>query len=169
MNQTKERLLAGLKEAMLAEQAGVQFYALAARNTLDVQAREVFAVLSGEEGTHLDYLKRQYRHLLDGTGVEADVAGHGAPLAGDSPIFSPALKERIGEAHIEMTALSVGLQLELASVERYHRLADEAGPAELKAFFMALVHWEEGHAAALKRQSRYLLEDYWNEARFAPF
>jgi bacterioferritin (cytochrome b1) len=89
--------------------------------------------------------------------------------AGDSPIFSPALKARIGEAHIEMTALSVGLQIELASVERYRRLADTADTAELKEFFAALAHWEEGHADALGRQSRNLLESYWNEARFAPF
>ena len=68
-----------------------------------------------------------------------------------------------------MTVLSVGLQLEHATIARYRGLAAAAEQPELKHFFERLMHWEEGHAAALERQSRLLRESYWNAAGFAPF
>ena len=164
----KEKILAGLKESILTEQTGRSFYDVAAQNTADEQGRETFRMLAQEEENHLAFLARNYAHLLAGEPVEPLEAGPSL-LDGPSPVFSPALKARIAEAHWEMTALSVGLQLEQATIERYRRLAEEAGPGPVADFYKSLARWEETHAAALKRQSEYLLESYWASARFAPF
>jgi rubrerythrin len=164
-----ERILAGLKEAMLAEQYGIEFYTVASRNTTDEKGKEVFLMLAAEEGRHLDYLKLLYKDVAtEGFARFYDI-DTGAALGGDSPIFSDELKHRLADAHWEMTALSVGLQLELSSIDRYRTMARQSEQPELRRFLESLARWEEGHARALERQSRTLREDYWNEAGFAPF
>src|SRR5512136_3038092 len=119
MPQTRNQLLAGLKEAILTEQSGSQFYTMAADNTKDPQGQEVFRQLARDEAEHKDWLQRQYRHLLEGTAWEEFQAKPHAELSGPSPVFSARLRSRIGEAHWEMTALSVGLALEDATIVRY--------------------------------------------------
>jgi rubrerythrin len=169
VTQTKDQLLAGLKEAILTEQTGVQFYTVAAANTTDVKGRGVFQQLARDEAEHQQWLRRQYGHLVEGTPWEEIRPVLHADLSGPSPIFSDDLRSRIGEAHWEMTALSVGLALEEATVIRYRRLAQAADQPEMRQFFDALAIWEESHAEALSRQSNLLKVSYWDEARFAPF
>jgi rubrerythrin len=169
MPQTRDQLIAGLKEAILTEQTGVQFYTVAARNTTDVQGREVFQQLARDEAEHQQWLRRQYGHMVEGTPWEEMKPVFHANLSGPGPVFSNGLLSRIGEAHWEMTALSVGLALEESTVTRYRNLAGAAELPEVRRFFEELARWEESHAAALSRQSNLLKESYWREARFAPF
>ena len=122
MTRTGDQLLAGLKEAILTEQTGVQFYTVAAANTTDARGREVFQQLARDEAEHQQWLHRQYGHLVAGTPWEEMRPVYHADLTGPSPIFSGDLLSRIGEAHWEMTALAVGLALEEATVIRYRRL-----------------------------------------------
>jgi rubrerythrin len=165
-----EKILAGLKDAILTEHTGSNFYTVAATNTGDAKGKEVFLMLAAEEALHIDYLKRQYGLLHEGKAPESLIPdGAGTVLTGDSPVFSEELLSRIGEAHWEMTALSVGLQLEQNTVTRYRQLAAETTSPELKRFFEELTRWEEGHAAALSKQSSYLREAYWSAAGFVPF
>jgi rubrerythrin len=166
---TETRLIAGLKEAILTEQTGVEFYAVAARNTRDARGREVFEQLAREEADHQHWLKVQYQHLLENRPFENFRGTRRADLSGPSPIYSDELSRRVGEAHWEMTALSVGLALEHAAVARYRSLAGSPGRPEERRFFEELAAWEETHAAALKRQHDLLLESYWHQAQFAPF
>lgn len=169
MSQTRDQLIAGLKEAILTEQTGIQFYTVAAGNTTDVQGREVFQQLARDEAEHQHWLRRQYGHIIAGTPWEEMKPVSHADLSGPSPIFSDGLRARIGEAHWEMTALSVGLTLEEATVTRYRNLARAAEQPDVRRFFEELARWEESHAEALNRQSSLLKESYWREARFAPF
>lgn len=165
-----ERILAGLKDAILTEHTGNQFYETAAEKTSDGQGREVFHMLAAEEALHQQWLKQQYAIVAAGKHPEPLVdTTAGAVFDDSSPVFSKELKDRIAEAHWEMTALSVGLELEKATIERYRGLAAEADVPELQHFFERLMRWEEGHARALERQSKLLREAYWNAAGFAPF
>ncbi|MEO0026290.1 MAG: ferritin family protein [candidate division WOR-3 bacterium] len=166
---TNEAILNGLKEAMVAERTGIEFYRTAAERTRDEQGKAVFLRLAADEQKHLEYLQEQYRHLLKNTVSPVKLELPVTDTTGASPIFSPELKARINQAHWEMTALSVGLALEQASIARYRQLAAEAEGAELRRFFESLVRWEESHAAALQQQFNLLREDYWREAGFAPF
>ncbi len=154
---------------MVAERTGIEFYRTAAERTRDEQGRAVFLRLAADEQKHLEYLRQQYQQLTQGTGSSAPLALPEPGVDGTSPIFSAELKSRLNQAHWEMTALSVGLALEQASIARYRQLAAEAEGAELRRFFESLVRWEESHAAALQQQFNLLREDYWREAGFAPF
>ncbi|MBN2465899.1 ferritin family protein [candidate division WOR-3 bacterium] len=169
MTQTKDQLLAGLKEAIMTEETGIQFYTAAAARTTDTRGREVFELLARDEAEHKEWLRRQYGHVAEGTPWEEFRPKSHADLSGPSPIFSDQLRARIGEAHWEMTALSVGLALEEATIARYRALAGAAERPDVRRFFEELAKWEESHAEALSRQSSLLKESYWQEARFAPF
>ena len=68
-----------------------------------------------------------------------------------------------------MTALSIGIQLELSSVNFYAGEARDATVAEAKAFYEKLASWERGHLSALQRQADELKEEYWTEGHFWPF
>jgi len=160
----------GLRQAMLAEQEGHHFYQMAAGATEDPQGKQVFARLAQEELDHFEFLKGQLKAVLENGAPDASLElGTPAALTGESPIFSAELKSRIGQAHYEMTALSVGAQLELSAERFYKEEAAAADDPVIKGFYEELARWESGHYHALLAQQESLKEDYWSEGGFAPF
>ncbi|MCU0661448.1 MAG: ferritin family protein [Myxococcota bacterium] len=160
----------GILSAMQAENEGQHFYLMAAQTTSDPKGREVFERLAKEEQDHLAFLRAQYESVLR-TG-KPDVhlkLGPRTDLLGPSPIFSPALRARIKDAHYEMTALAVGIQLEKSAQDHYASMAAKASDPTVKQFFSELSQWEAGHYHALLAQQEELKEDYWAGAGFSPF
>jgi rubrerythrin len=170
MDDATKRMAEGVLAAMRAETEGHHFYKMAALSTQDEQGKEVFEQLAAEELDHFEFLKKQYGALLE-TGAPDSTAKLGSrlQLRGESPIFSSSLKGRLGEAHFEMTALSVGIQLELSAQSFYKKQGEEATNDAVRAFFLELAEWEAGHYDALLTQQESLKEDYWAASRFSPF
>ncbi|MCK5246859.1 ferritin family protein [Candidatus Bipolaricaulota bacterium] len=162
-------LLTSLRQAMLAERDGVQFYSMAAKQAEDSGAVALFEQLANEEMSHFNALQKEYRSVLDicvwdpntawDTPREPGKAGH---------IFSEDFTRRIQGRHLEMAALSIGILLEKQSYEFYVRQAEVAEDANVKAFFHELAVWEEGHYQMLLKEDEALKEEYWSENRFAP-
>jgi rubrerythrin len=165
-----ERLLSGLRQAIQAEVQGEHFYRMAAQATQDLQGRQVFNRLADEEVQHQQFLRAQVK-ALEETGKPAAGLALGQPekFPGDHPIFSAELRSRIGKAHYEMTALAIGIQLELNAEAFYRKEAKAARDTTVKGFFLKLADWEAGHYQALLRQQSSLKEDYWRAGGFAPF
>ena len=170
MEDSTKRVLEGLRQAMRTETDGYHFYSLAAEKVQDEKGRQVFGQLAEDELSHLAFLRSQYRELQE-TGRPDPRAklGNRADLSGNSPIFSPSIKARIADAHFEMSALSIGIQLELSSEQFYRRQADESKDIAVQAFFLELAEWEANHYQALLRQQEELKESYWSAGGFAPF
>jgi rubrerythrin len=166
----KNMILEGLQRAIQAEVEGHHFYLMAAASTTDEQGKNIFETLAHEELEHAQFLRSQHGAFLK-TGRPDPVARLGRPstLIGPSPIFSPKLRERIREAHFEMTALSIGIQLELSAIAFYRGQASEAQDQGVRAFFSELADWENGHYQALLRQQESLKDDYWSSSGFSPF
>jgi rubrerythrin len=170
MSEIGKQLLDALRQAITAEQEGYGFYLMAAKSTQDDQGRTVFQALAEEELHHAAYLKAQYRALAETGHIDAQVQlGRPHALAGSSPIFSPALRARIGEAHFEMSALGVGVHLEQSAIDFYRAQAQRATDPAVRRFFEELAEWERGHHDALLAQQRALQDDYWSQNGFAPF
>ncbi len=167
---TRDEILNALKLAIQAEVEGHHFYLMAARSTQDPKGREVFEQLAADEVAHMEHLRAQYRTILK-TGVPDGSLSLGRPTAlrGDSPIFTEALKARAGEAHFEMTALAVGIQLELQAETFYKAQAEACAEDGLATFWNELAEWESGHYHLLLKQQEYLKEDYWSTNSFSPF
>jgi len=166
----ENKVVKGLLAAMRAEHEGFHFYSMAARNTEDPKGREVFGQLADDERDHLAFLKAQYVAIRDKGVPDQDASLGPAPeLTGTSPIFSESIKHRIKDAHFEMTALSIGIQLELNAVSYYQKMADNADDDFVKSFFLQLSEWESGHYQALLDQQENLREAYWSLNGFSPF
>jgi rubrerythrin len=166
----RKKVAAGLLRAMQSEHHGENFYRMAASNTSDPQGQEVFEQLAREEQQHFQVLRRQYRAVLEtGRPEEGLSLGERLSLAGPSPIFSDQIRSRLKDAHYEMTALSVGIQLELNAQQYYTAQAAESEDPVIEQLYRDLADWESGHYHALLAQQEALTEDYWTAAGFAPF
>jgi rubrerythrin len=170
MNPATQQMLAGLLEAIKAENDGYYFYLMSADSTRDPKGRDIFKALAEEELRHANYLKHQYKSILKDGKVDNNASlGERTDLADPSPIFSDSLLERIDGAHYEMTSLSVGVQLEYQAIQFYKEQAEKAPDPDVAAFFIQLADWESGHYNALLRQQESLKEAYWAQNSFFPF
>ena len=166
----KKRVTDGLKQAIQAEIDGYHFYMMAARSTNDPKGREVFESLAEDEKEHVRFLSLQYDAFMDkGTADPTVTLGTRADLQGSSPIFSDSFRERIQDAHFEMSALSIGINLELSAVKFYKDQASRAQDETVTRFYNELADWESGHYKALLQQQESLKEDYWAGGGFSPF
>jgi rubrerythrin len=167
---TRKRLAQGLARAMQAETDGHHFYRMAAQSTPDPKGREVFEQLAREELEHFNFLKAQQHAILETGQVDAAARlGPQAALEGPSPIFSDGFRARLKEAHFEMTALSVAIQLEESAFKFYDAQAAKAKDTAVRDFYQKLADWERRHHAALQRQHEAYKEEYWNASGFSPF
>ncbi len=170
MTDNASQLADGLLQAIKAERDGQSFYQMASHSTRDPRAREVFSRLAAEELDHMQFLTEHYHSVLK-TGKPSETAKLGArtELTELSPIFSVGIKARIRDAHIEMSALSIGIQLELDAMKFYRSQADTVDDPTARQFYAELAEWESGHYQALTRQQEELKEDYWSAGGFSPF
>lgn len=170
MEKKTKGLLEDLKTAMQAELTGYEFYKTAAATTTDSEGKHTFEELAAEERSHFEFLQKHYESLLDtGSLAKGSNLGKGHKRSTQHPIFSAQLKERIQEAHFEMSALAIAVQLEANSIQYYQAMAARAPDAIAKQFFGELADWETGHHDALVAQQKLLQESYWGTMRFSPF
>jgi len=171
MDRSIDKIAEALRSAMQAENEGCYFYEMAARNTEDPKGKKVFQYMADEEKKHFNFLKQQYGVFLKTGKADGSIKMKYEPRAKeDHPIFTPEIRERIGNAHYEMTALSIGIQLEMTAVKHYKTAAEDAGDDPvMRAFFEDLADWEQEHLDILQMQADMLRDDYWNKGGFAPF
>lgn len=170
MEEATKRVLEGLEKAIRAEVEGYHFYKMAAQSTEDEKGREVFSQLAEDEVKHARFLQVQHDSLSKTGKVDLTVKlGEATKFEGEHPIFSKNIVTRIKTAHYEMTAISVGAQLELTAVKFYRAEADAAADPEVAAFFRELADWESGHYHALLAQQEALKDEYWVDGGFSPF
>ncbi len=170
MGDSNQRIIEALVAAIRAEGDGFNFYSMAAGSIKDEKGKEVFFTLAQEELSHKHFLEAQLESFRKNGSVDKSIKlGNPAGLESDSPIFSPQIKNRLKEAHFEMSALSVGIQLELSAQNFYRKEAKEAKDPDVREFFEKLAEWEALHYHALLRQQDELKDDYWTDGGFAPF
>ena len=165
-----KRLLNGLKKAIEFESSGHYFYLMAAESMKDSKGKKLFKKLADEEMEHKKFLETQFNAILK-TGkpdTKAELKS-GIDLSGDNPLFSDGLRKRIKDAHFEISAVAIAINLELNSIKHYQAEVKAAKEPKVKKFYQTLVKWETGHYDALVRQDKELKETYWEQAGFAPF
>ena len=158
-----------LLKALRAEHEGYYFYSMAADGTSDEKGKAIFLKLADDERRHAEFLNAQYNAFQKSGKPDADVSLGPIPVYEESsPIFSAGIRARIQQAHYEMTALSVGIMLELDAIKHYNRLAEAAGDPAVFQFFKELAEWESEHYRILLAQQEELKEAYWSSNGFSP-
>jgi rubrerythrin len=170
MDDAVKRVIDGLQQAVRTETDGYHFYTMAANAVQDPKGKEVFNRLAQDELSHLRFLNVQYKSFLDrGKADDKAKLGPQSQWGGENPIFSEKIHKRLDQAHFEMSALSIGIQLELGSEQFYRSEAQAAKDPAVKKFYTELADWESGHYHALLKQQESLKEEYWSKGGFAPF
>ncbi|MCK5586824.1 ferritin family protein [Candidatus Bipolaricaulota bacterium] len=166
---TANDLLDSLRQAMIAERDGYQFYSMAAKQAGDPGAVEMFEHLAEEEMRHFNVLQKQYQSLLD-TGAWVPEIAWDEPWhpEGAGSLFTDDFVRRIRGRHLEMAALSLGILLEKQAFEFYSRQAESAEDGSVREFFRELANWEDGHYRMLLREDEALKDEYWSKNRFEP-
>jgi rubrerythrin len=170
MNDATGKMAEGLRQAIDGEVDGYHFYMMAANTTSDEKGKEVFKKLAHDEVEHANFLRAQYDALMKtGKGDPEVKLGEQTQLSGEHPIFSEDLNARTKAPNYEMSALSIGAQLELQAIQFYQEQADAAEDETIRAFFLELASWEKGHYDALTRQLDNLRSEHWDRDSFSPF
>jgi rubrerythrin len=167
MDPVIQRIADGLVKAIAAEREGQHFYRMAAAATEDRQGKQTFQELAAAELQHEEFLKAQYDAIVR-TGKPDPGVKLASPRQFTHPFFSRDLLKRAASAHYEMTALSIGIQLEMSAIGFYQAEAQAAEDLTIRGFYGTLVLWEQGHLGALQRQAEELKEEYWGASGFSP-
>jgi rubrerythrin len=165
-----DTILDGLRWAIQGEADGYQFYKIAAETTKDPTGKEQFLALADEEKGHMEFLKAQYKSISENGKVDFTVhLRNDHHFTAHGPIFSEELVSRINESQFEMSALSIGIKLELVSIQFYREQAELTDDADVQKFYLDLVEWEQEHYHSLLRQQEMLQDAFWSKGGFAPF
>ncbi len=147
--------------AMQGEIEGRELYRVAAQQTEDKKAKDVFMSLSNDEDMHLSFLRKLYKEYSDGREMELPKLPKLREFEdAESPIFTREFKNFVQNKDFEITTLSIGMKLELEAAQFYKDMAKEFEDEKLKEFFLYLSKWEEGHFDALRKQKSFF-EDYY--------
>ena len=166
MDKNTEEILAGIKTAMEAELTGHAFYKNAAENTDDPMGKETFSRMAEEELSHFNYLRHQYKSVLEKGAFDFGEKLKPQHKHAEHPIFSDAIKNRIKESHFEVSALSIGMKLEMDAMRFYRSCSEKAQDEEVKQFYIELADWEQDHYRAFKQQLDLLKQDYFEANNF---
>jgi len=170
MDDATAKTAEGLKQAIDAEVDGYHFYMMAANSTSDEKGKEIFQKLAHDEVEHANFLRAQYDSVMKTGKGDANIKLSAASrYEGDHPIFSEDLKARTHAPNYEMSAISIGAQLELQAIQFYQEQADAAVDDTVRSFYLELASWEKGHYDALTKQLDLLRGETWEKDRFSPF
>jgi rubrerythrin len=149
------------KEAMRGELEGRELYSLTAEKVTDEKAKQIFEHLAQEEYSHYKTLEEIAKNYFEGKPVKVPKLSKLVSFEdAKSPIFTEDFKNFLKDKHFEMSALSIGMKLELESSKIYKEMADAIDDETIKGLFSELSEWEKGHYDALKNQVAYLKEHY---------
>jgi rubrerythrin len=169
MNKQTETVLNGLKIAMEAELTGHQFYKVASKNTKDPKGKETFSRMAEEEMGHFNYLRHQYQSILKTGAYDFSkklLKSH--KKSGSGLIFSKEIQNRIKSSHFEVSALTIGMKLEMEAAGFYRKCAAKSTTPAAKQFYNELAEWEQGHYQSFRNQLDLLKEEYFAANHFVP-
>lgn len=161
----KKETLGFIKQAIISEIEGYEFYKMASNQARDPFVKETFLELAEEERKHVVWLQDLHEQL-DGKERKLDLEMVEAP---PSPDFFNWDKIDREDPKTMLSVFGIALQLEKSSYEFYHQVAEKAEDEITKKLFLILEAWERAHYDTFNKEYNALKEDWWNEQGFAPF
>jgi rubrerythrin len=161
-------LLEPVKQAIMLETQGLQFYRVAAERCSNPVAREMFEALAKDEEQHRAELEHQFRSLLKQNKWSPPATAKHPDLKFRNPIIDQSLKKNIDGAWFDFAALQIGVILERRALAHYKAQASKAETPEPRGLFTWLSKWEEGHLDRLMALEKSMREAIWNDAGFWP-
>ncbi|MCD1147412.1 ferritin family protein [Peptoniphilus sp. KCTC 25270] len=156
-----------LRQAMLNEIEGAEFYRLAADKFAPSSTKDAFIELAAQEEAHAEYLKDLSEKLMGSTEIDFDVEA----LKNEVP--SPGIFnwDRVDEdmVRLAVTVFSVGMNMEKDSIAFYEEAKANSKSEKANQLFDILIKWEGAHLHELKKQYDIYQQEWWNLQNFAPY
>lgn len=158
-----------LRQAMLNEVEGMEFYKLSAEKFEPSATKDALLELAHQEELHIEYLKDLSEKVLN---QKIDFDAETLKKEVPSPeIFTWNNVEGLDEdmVRLAVTVFSVGMNMEKDSVAFYTEAKENAESEEVKQLFDILIDWEQAHYLTFEKQYRIYEQEWWNMQNFAPF
>jgi rubrerythrin len=155
-----------IKGAILIEKRGVAFYASSAAATKSEAVARLFRTLSEEETKHQAWLEKLFVEMSIEGRTSGITPGTHDPISPE--IFTEAIRNEIGAASYEASAISAAMALEQRSADYYRKGAEGSGDPECRRLFTILADWEVTHLELLARIDRDLQQSIWFDNAFWP-
>jgi rubrerythrin len=170
MGDSSRQIMDILRKAYQVECDGHTFYSMVADRSERDAVREIFGKLSRDELEHKAYL-REIGARYEQEGVSAFTLRKAAP---DLRIYSDALfndrfREQARGAAFEVSALSIGMQLESNAMSTFNNAARTATDAEVRDFYKFLADWEQQHLNSLHSLYEMVRDEIFADSGFSPF
>jgi rubrerythrin len=125
--------------------------------------------MAEEEMAHFNYLRHQYKSVMEKGDYDfSEKLMTKQVTHADSPVFSEQIKDRIKDSHFEVSALSIGMKLEMDAMKYYRSCAKSAPNEQVRQFYNELADWEKDHYQAFEKQLELLKEEYFIANNFVP-
>jgi rubrerythrin len=165
----KSKTLTILKNAILIERKGKSLYQKAMDNASDEAVKSFFKDLVDDEQEHINILEKQFMaYIQKGQFIAAGFEESDSEVK-PTDILNEELKEKIGAASFEATAITAAISFEEKAIKMYSKRAEEAVDPEEKKMYKWLSVWERTHLKKLVTLEESLVENVWNDNSFWPF
>jgi len=161
----KNLTLGYIKQAIINEIEGYEFYRMAASTCRDEVIKETYLSLAEEERKHVVWL-RELHNQIEGKGNEIALEAIEAPPSPD--IFNWNNLDR-EDPKTRLSVFGIALQLEKASYEFYKKVQGEVDDEVVVELFKILESWERVHYETFDKEYKLLKEQWWHDQGFAPF
>lgn len=155
-----------IKQAILNELEGYEFYKMAMAHSENEEVKLAFKTLAEEEQDHIEWLNELFHKVKDDPSDDFKLAS-----MEDRP--SPGIYswEKIDRKHagLAVSVFGIGIQMERAAIEFYNKAADSTAYPAAKDLFHTLAKWEEVHLNAFSKEYDKLQENWWADQGYAPF
>ncbi len=162
----KEQEIKLIKQAIINEVEGYEFYQLAAEKAVSKEARETLSNLAKEEMIHIEYLQDLFNKVKDDKGDDYQLATLVPPASGQ--IFKVASLDK-ADLSMAMSVFSIGIQMEKASVEFYTEAKKTTRIPKARELYDILIKWEEVHMHQFTEEYQQLQDEWWAAQSYAPF
>ncbi len=155
-----------IKQAILNEIEGYEFYKLASTQTHNTETKEAFLTLATEEMKHVEWLKDLYLSMKDNATDAYDLANLQDP---PSPhIFKWENVDR-KNADLAVSVFSIGMQMEKSAVKFYTEAMSITQNDVARKVYEKLIEWENQHLHQFSDEYELLKRDWWTTQSYAPF
>jgi rubrerythrin len=165
MAEGSERSLQMLAAALEKEEKGREFYREAAAKCSNDLAKEIFRILTSEEGVHITRIKEIYRALEGGKGWSHEWRTH----TQENQDLQRLLRERARKLRSsvkgdtgEVQAVDIGIGMEQGAITFYTEQQTKAVDPLEKEFVAQMILEERGHLRSLEDLKLFLTDpDSW--------
>ena len=158
-----------LKQAILLERRGYEFYKKVADQAENPQVQAFFNDLAQEELAHIKILSAQFKAFNKNGHFDVNLFEDQEDCKICKEVLDQEIKNKIAAASFEASAITVAISMEKRAVDLYSKQAKEAQDIEEKKMYAWLADFERGHLKNLMAIDQDLHDSVWEDNNFWPF